>query len=168
MPSSSETATLRALGDDDLAAALVLNNAAVPAVNPHNLASLRALVNGADRCWGAQLDGELLGLLVTFAPGGSYDSTNYRWLCERFESFRYVDRIVVSPNAKRRGLGRRFYTELEVSAREAGAERLVCEVNVEPPNPHSIGFHLAAGWLPIEDRVLGVGKTVRYFEKPLT
>lgn len=152
---------------DDLTKVLALNNAAVPAVNPHDRGSLRALVESADRCWTARVEGELVGVLVAFAPGADYQSANYRWLSDRFDNFRYVDRIIVSPQAKGRGVGRALYAALEQHARAADAPRLVCEVNVEPPNPQSIAFHLATGWVAIEDREFSPDKVVRYFEKSL-
>ncbi|MEM6297015.1 MAG: GNAT family N-acetyltransferase [Myxococcota bacterium] len=151
----------------DFAAALTLNNAAVPAVNPHDAASFEQLLGWADRTWVADVDGDVGGLLVTFAPGSPYTSANYRWLSERFESFRYVDRVIVCPDHRGAGIGRALYEALESHAKSAGANSLLCEVNIDPPNPQSLAFHAAVGWRPVSDRVLGPGKAVRYLEKPL-
>ncbi|NNC76206.1 MAG: GNAT family N-acetyltransferase [Acidimicrobiia bacterium] len=159
---------IRDLGPGDLGAVLDMNNAAVPAVNAHDVRSLEVLVEMADRSWVVD-DGDALGgLLVTFAPGTGYDSANYRWLSQRFDDFRYVDRVVVAATHKRRGLGRGLYEVLEAHARVVGTSRLVCEVNVEPPNPQSIAFHTEIGWRPVDDLEHAPGKVVRYFEKPLT
>ncbi len=158
---------LRDFAASDLSAALALNNAAVPAVNPHDAASLEELVGWADRAWVADVDGSLGGLLVTFAPGAPYSSTNYRWLSERFDRFRYVDRVVVSSHHRGLGIGRALYDGLERHARANGASLLLCEVNVQPPNPQSLGFHAAVGWRAVSDRILAPGKAVRYLEKPL-
>lgn len=158
---------IRDLLETDLRAVLAMNNAAVPAVNPHDPASLEALLAIADRAWVADDGGALGGLLVTFAPGARYESANYQWLSERYDDFRYVDRVVVAPTHKRRGLGRRFYDVFEEASRLAGTARLLCEVNVEPPNPQSIAFHGQLGWQVIDDLEHGPGKVVRYFEKPL-
>lgn len=165
MTSSTEPVTVRSLELDDLEWVLRVNNAAVPAVNPHDASSLRALVEGADRCWVAVAGTSRVGMLVTFGPGASYASTNYRWLSERFEQFRYVDRIVVVPEAKGRGVGRVLYDALEEHVATVGAQRMLCEVNVEPPNPMSIAFHTAMGWSAVADREVAPGKAVRYFEK---
>ena len=162
---STQPAAVRLLELGDLEWVLKANNAAVPAVNPHDASSLRALIDGADRCWVA-VDGTTpVGLLVTFGPGATYESTNYRWLSERYDRFRYVDRIVVIPEAKGRGVGRALYRALEEHVASVEAERVLCEVNIEPPNPSSIAFHTAMGWSPIADREISVGKAVRYFEK---
>jgi predicted GNAT superfamily acetyltransferase len=161
----TEPVTVRSLELDDLDWMLRVNNAAVPAVNPHDASSLRALVDDADRCWVAVAGTRRVGMLVTFGPGASYESSNYRWLSERFEDFRYVDRIVVVPDAKGRGVGRALYGVLEEHAASVEAQRMLCEVNIEPPNPMSVAFHTAMGWSAVADRDVSPGKAVRYFEK---
>ena len=112
-------------------------------------------------------EGTLAGLLVVFGPGASYGSANYRWVSERYASFRYVDRIIVHAAYKRRGLGSQFYAALEDHAKAQHAKRLLCEVNLLPPNPQSLAFHAGAGWRPAGDRSFGPEKAVRYFEKEL-
>jgi predicted GNAT superfamily acetyltransferase len=146
---------------------LVLNNAAVPAVNPHTADSLVELLDMADRAWVVDDAGTLGGLLVAFAPGATYQSRYYKRLSERYDNFAYVDRIVVAETHRRLGLAGRLYAELAAHASAAGRHQLLCEVNVEPPNPQSIAFHTADGWLTIEDHAHGPGEVVRYFEKPL-
>jgi uncharacterized protein len=168
LPGVSE---IRPLLAADMAAVLAMNNAAVPAVNPHDEATLAQLVSMADRSWVVDDDGVLGGLLVTFAPAAAYESANYRWLSERFgstdDAFRYVDRIVVAPTHRRRGLAGALYDTLADHAASVGAARLLCEVNVEPPNPRSIAFHEATGWSPIDDLTHAPGKVVRFFERVL-
>lgn len=158
---------IRALAPGDLAAALILNEAALPAVNTHTADSFATLIAQADRSWVVDAGGTLAGLLVSFGPGATYQSAHYRWLQERFENFRYVDRVIISPDHQRLGLGSKLYSALEQHARDAGAGRLLCEVNVEPPNPQSVAFHTRSGWTPIEDRALSPDKVVRYFERSL-
>jgi len=158
---------IRDLAPTDLSAVLRLNEAALPAVNSHDADSLAVLVSQADRCWVVDDDGTLAGLLVSFAPGAPYRSPHYRWLQDRFERFRYVDRVIISPMHQRRGLGSKLYGALEEHALGHGAQRLLCEVNVLPANPQSIAFHERSGWTGVSDRRLGPDKVVRYFEKPL-
>ncbi|MCR9161552.1 MAG: GNAT family N-acetyltransferase [Nannocystaceae bacterium] len=168
MASNSEPVSIRLLERDDMAWLLRVNNAAVPAVNPHDASSLRALVEGAERCWVATVGKMRAGVLVVYGPGASYESANYRWLSERYERFRYVDRVIVVPEAKGRGVGRGLYEALEAHAASAEAQRVLCEVNIDPPNPASLAFHAAMGWAPLADRQLGPGKSVRYFEKRMS
>ena len=58
----------------------------------------------------------------------------------------YLDRIVVLPNARRMGVGRSLYDVVFQAAKTARAERVCCEVNLEPPNPGSIRFHEQLGF----------------------
>lgn len=146
---------------------LEMNNRAVPAVNPHDPESMDELLALADRTWVVDDHGVLGGLLVSFAPGAAYQSKNYRWLSERYDNFGYVDRIVVAESHRRLGLAGRLYDALADHAATAGRDRLLCEVNVEPPNPQSIAFHEANGWRALEDRHHGPGAVVRYFERLL-
>lgn len=158
---------IRELASTDLSAVLALNNVAVPAVNPHDANSLEALVDTADRCWVVDDAGTLGGLLVSFAPGADYASRNYSWLSERYDNFGYVDRIVVAATHRRLGVAGRLYNTLAHHAASHGRDRLLCEVNLDPPNPQSIAFHTATGWVPIADLEHEPGKVVRFFERPL-
>ena len=106
-------------------------------------------------------------LLLTFDQGADYDSPNFLWFRERLERFVYVDRIVVSPEARGRGLARMLYAHLFDRARAAGHERVVCEVNADPPNPASDAFHAALGFVEVGSTLLPNGKTVRYFTRDL-
>lgn len=102
--------------------------------------------------------------LLAFDQNAPYDSTNFLWFRARFEHFIYIDRIVVSQNARGRGYGRLFYEDLFKTATDAGHERVVCEVNKEPPNPASDAFHAALNFVEIGTGILSGGeKTVRYF-----
>ncbi len=158
---------IREIVGADHEAVLALNNAAVPAVNGHDPDSLRDLMALANGAWVADDGGELAGLLVGFSPDAAYQSLNYRWLSARYDDFGYVDRVVVAPSHRRRGIGAGLYRIFADHARAQGLRRLVCEVNVEPPNPTSMAFHRAGGWRPITDVQHAPGRVVRFFERPL-
>ncbi len=72
-------------------------------------------------------------LLLTFDQAADYDSVNYLWFRARYPAFVYVDRVVVADSARGRGLARALYDDLFAAARAAGHERIVCEVNSDPP-----------------------------------
>lgn len=106
-------------------------------------------------------------LLLTFDQGADYDSPNFLWFRDRLKRFVYVDRIVVSPEARGRGVARMLYAYLFERARAACHERVVCEVNADPPNPASDAFHAALGFVEVGSTLLPSGKTVRYFLREL-
>lgn len=152
---------------DDAEALLTLNNQAVPAVNSHDAESFSELLAMANRSWVVDDGGRIGGMLVAFTPGAKYESLNYRRLSRRYDDFAYVDRIVIAPTHRRLGLAGQLYDRLADHAADLGHRRLLCEVNVEPPNPQSIAFHEASGWQAIEDHQHGPGKVVRFFERRL-
>ncbi len=115
----------------------------------------------------AQEDGQ--ALLISFDQAADYDSPNFQWFRGRFDRFGYVDRVVVSPAARGRGYARLFYEDLFQRARAAGHERIVCEINSEPPNPASDAFHEALGFVEVGAGVIyGGAKSVRYMSRRLT
>jgi hypothetical protein len=107
-------------------------------------------------------------LLLTFDQAADYDSVNYLWFRARYPAFVYVDRVVVADSARGRGLARALYDDLFAAARAAGHERIVCEVNSDPPNPASDKFHAALGFVTVGTaEIHGGKKTVTYLERTL-
>ena len=96
-------------------------------------------------------DGRFAGFVVTVTGDADYDGSNFGWFRERYESFDYLDRIVVHEDFRRQGLGRLTYDLLE--ARTAvGAPVLALEVNSDPPNPASMAFHTGRGYAQVGER----------------
>src|SRR4029077_11962843 len=74
-------------------------------------------------------------LLIAFDQDAHYDSGNFLWFRSRYARFVYVDRVVTAPEARGRRLASTLYSRLIERAVAANHERIVCEVNVDPPNP---------------------------------
>jgi predicted GNAT superfamily acetyltransferase len=101
-------------------------------------------------------------------PGVGYPSENYRWFSERYDSFVYVDRIVVSEQARNKGVGVELYRLVAEHATKNGAPRILCEVNLEPPNPGSLRFHKRIGFAEVgEQRTQGGTYLVTLLAKEL-
>ena len=144
---------------------LALNNAYARETSFLTPAVWRRMV---DRAFAATCIGGSAALLITFDQDADYDSPNFEWFCERLPRFVYVDRIVVDPDRRGSGLARRLYDDLFRRVRLAGHDTVVCEVNVDPPNPGSDAFHERMGFAELGRAVLpSNGKTVRYLAKSL-
>lgn len=110
--------------------------------------------------------GDADALLLAFDQDAAYDNPNFAWFKARYGRFVYVDRIVVAPAARGRGLATALY--LDLFRRAHGHDRVVCEVNADPPNPASDAFHAALGFEAVGSALLpGADKTVRYFSRSL-
>jgi predicted GNAT superfamily acetyltransferase len=144
--------SLRPLRDTDTTQVLELNSAAVPAVNDLDAEQLAAILAAGHSAIAVVADAEpntVLGFAILFAPGADYASENYRWFSGRSEAFLYLDRIVVAPDNRGRGLGALLYSAVFDAARAAGADEVFCEVNLRPPNPESLAFHERLGFTEV-------------------
>ena len=160
--------TLRSFVEDDLGAVLALNNAAAPAVNELTSSDLEwfaeishlFLVSESGIGEERQITGFLIGLL---GPGVDYESINYKWFTSRYESFLYVDRVVVGESSWGQGNGRRFY---EALAESGSNQPVMCaEVNIKPRNDRSLIFHEKFGFIPVgEQDTEGGSKRVQLME----
>jgi predicted GNAT superfamily acetyltransferase len=136
--------TIRDLLDDDLGRVLEINDAHVPAVGPLDLDRLRFLFGECTIALAVESGGELVGFCLVLGPGSTYDSVNYRWFMDRYDDALYLDRVAFDASAHRRGLGSALYDE--VTRRAGDAARLTLEVNIDPPNHQSLGFHARRGF----------------------
>ena len=125
------------------ATVLTLNQANLDGIGPLDDDRLRWLLEMASTDGQALVadDGEIAGFAMVFEPDTAYDSSNYRWFVERYDAFGYLDRIVVAPTHRRRGVGTLLDGEARAEDGARGPGRLVCEVYVEPPNVASLAFH---------------------------
>lgn len=151
------TITLRDVGEDDLEDVLRLNEASVPAVNSVDLEQMRWFAANAAYFRVAILGDEFAGFLIGMRPGTTYASPNYRWFCDAYEDFGYIDRVAIARNARRLGLATRMYRDFEASL-PSSTEVLTCEVNLVPPNESSMRFHEGCGFLTVGTQTLENGR----------
>lgn len=118
---------------------LALNEASVPHVNSIDRDQVGWFADHAAFFRVARDGSELAGFLIGLRPGTTYQSLNYRWFCDRYNEFAYIDRVAVASWAQRRGLGETLYEQFAQSQR--GVAMLTCEVNIRPPNEGSMRFH---------------------------
>ena len=145
-------------------ALLALNNDHAVELSWADSARLQSLVASA---FLAERAGFADALLIAFDQDAHYDSLNFLWFRSRYARFVYVDRIVTAPEARGRGLASTLYARLIERAIAANHERIVCEVNVDPPNPGSMALHRSLGFVAVGTTRLPTGKTVSYLELKL-
>ena len=150
------TFELRDAVDSDFAHVLQLNEAVVPAVNSIDIDQLHWFARHAAYFRIAASGSDIAAFLIGMRPGTSYQSPNYRWFCETYEEFGYIDRIAVHESARRYGLATRMYRDFETRLPvEVGV--LTCEVNIEPPNESSMRFHERYGFTRVGSQLTDGG-----------
>jgi predicted GNAT superfamily acetyltransferase len=129
----------------DLDDVLALNEACVPHLNSLDMPSLRWFAAHAPYFRLVRTNERLAGFLIGLGPGLDYASPNYRFFCDRHESFGYVDRVAVAADARRTGVGSRLYEDYTETLR-GSAPVLTCEVNLRPPARASMAYHERHGF----------------------
>lgn len=145
----------------DFEAIVALNADQVQHTSPMDLRRLSQL--DAASCYHriVRVDNQFAGFLLAMDQSADYDSANFRWFASRYSRFVYIDRIVIKPDYAGHGLGRRLYEDLLAFASQRMAPCLVCEYNLEPPNPASAAFHQRLGFVEVgQQRLAESGKRV--------
>ena len=144
---------LRPYRDADLPTLVDVNDEAYPAVPITPAAELAELIAMSTVNVVVEADGLPAGFVLGMPPGIDYASENYVFFSARARElgrdFVYVDRIVLAPALRSRGLGPQLYAAVFDEARRVGAAEVLCEVNVEPPNPGSLAFHTRLGFVEV-------------------
>jgi predicted GNAT superfamily acetyltransferase len=144
---------------------LALNLASVRELSPLDEQRLEWILSLAHRSLAVEHEGEVVAFALAIASGTPCDSPNYRWFATRFERFLYLDRIVVAAPFRRRGIATRLYDAMESAA--DSFDRMVCDVNLLPPNQASLAFHAARGYREVGRFTHGPEKVVALLSKEL-
>ncbi len=152
---------------DDLAEVLKLNEDSVPHVSSIDMSETQWFSANAHYFRVARIEDQLVGFLIGLRPGLPYKSLNYRWFIDHYDDFAYIDRVAVSPTARRAGVASRLYADF---AKAVGGEVgvMTCEVNIRPPNESSMRYHVQHGFVQVgAQETEGGSKEVALMEKKL-
>jgi predicted GNAT superfamily acetyltransferase len=157
--------TFRAPAEADLPALLRLNNDHALELSELTADEFRELLEVA---WRARVTGDLSAMVIAFDQDTARISQNFDWFKARYPRFAYVDRVVVAPAARGRGLARALYWDVIAAARAERQPLLCAEVNLDPPNPASDALHTSMGFTPVGTAdLVGKDKSVRYYVRSL-
>jgi predicted GNAT superfamily acetyltransferase len=144
---------IRNVEERDLEAVLDLNEAVVPHVNSVNLEKMSGFAEHADYFRVADDNGTIVAMLIGYLPNSAYESLFYRWFCDTYPLFAYIDRVAVKADLRRAGLAAQMYENFENHFRTS-VPLLACEVNIIPENPASLAFHARMGFQQVEHAVV--------------
>ena len=161
------TPSVRTLRPEDLGRVLEINQANTPEVGSIDSERLAFIYDESTIRLGVTVDGRLVGFTMVLAPGSRYDSVNYRWFQANHPESWYLDRVAISADHRRRGLGAGLYDSVFEALMEAGARSLGLEVNVEPANPVSMAFHERLGFETLAQQTTDYGAVVAMMLRPM-
>ena len=161
--------TLRDYRPEDLPTLHEINEACYPGVGTETYEGLGAIVDESVIALVAEVDGEIAGFCLVLEPDADYDSINFIWFNEQYDDHVYLDRVAIAERFHRQGIGRAMYTEVErlLAERCANAKWLALEVNLEPRNDQSLGFHEALGFREVGQQQTDYGAFVSLMTKPI-
>ncbi len=150
----------------DFVEVLALNEESVPHVSSISDDELQWFSDNAAFLHIAKIGDRFAGFLIGLRPGTEYASPNYRWFCDNYEDFAYVDRVAVSKWARRQRVAESLYDAFASS--QSGAPVMTCEVNIRPSNEISMLYHERMGFRQIGSQETNGGeKEVAFMEKKL-
>ena len=147
---------IRKAEEKDYPFILRVNEENVEVLSPMDESRVREFSKWSELFLIAEADGTPAAFLLALKEGlAEYDSENYLWFSKNYEKFLYIDRIVIDAPYRRTGVGKALYQEVFRYAKEMGVPFVTAEIDTEPYNEVSLGFHQAMGF-----REVGV-QTVR-------
>ena len=130
---------------NDLDFVLSLNQQSLNAVSHSNFTQMNYFLDISSYFKILHLNDSPIGFLIGIEPNKKYKSENYRWINEKYQSFIYVDRIIIDSNYTNMGLGTYFYNHLK-NTFVGQFKYITCEVNLKPFNEQSLNFHKKYGF----------------------
>jgi predicted GNAT superfamily acetyltransferase len=156
--------TIRAMVADDMDTVWTINQENVPAVGEETIEVLTGLFAISTISLVAEVDKAIVGFCIVLSPTTTYQSPNYRYFCERFDDFIYLDRVAVTSDYQGWGIGAAMYRKVE---HLSDASIFVLEVNTKPRNEGSLRFHVREGFELLEELETRPGKLVAFMMKKL-
>ncbi|MDR9417744.1 GNAT family N-acetyltransferase [Gracilimonas sp.] len=138
----------------DLSTILSINQSALPHVNSIELSELEEFLKVANPFIVIEMDGTIAGFIIVLQKGLDYDSLNYKFFCNNYYDFDYVDRIVISEHFRGKKLGTALYKYL---FNHSDKKQITCEINIKPPNVNSMKFHKSLGFKQVAKLVTEKG-----------
>ncbi len=158
---------IRNVCENDLETILVINNATRLGILPLDDKRLRWFFERAVYFRVAEVDGVVGGFIIGFRETAAHDSSNFLWFRGHYPAFVYIDRVVIAPTLRGRGLGRVFYTDVQSYA-ELQVPMVACEVFLEPRNDAVVLFHGTFGFHEVaQRRMTGNNRRVSLLAKEL-
>ncbi len=148
---------IRKANQKELNELLLLNQANIPHVGSITLDRMMHLYNQSSCFLVAEVESTKAGFVIAFGPTADYDSPNFLFFKERYQSFIYIDRIAITDKYRRQGIGTLLYDRVKEVARGQSIPLMSCEYNLWPKNEISGLFHEKYGFNEVGRQKTEVG-----------
>ncbi len=118
-------------------------------IEPLTRDELDKILNTAAYVRVADIDGDIVAVVIGYHSSDEFDSGPARWFRERHDDFFLIDRIIVSQQRRLMGLGRALYQDLAEFSQRQSCELMACNVSVRPRNEDALAFHKKQGFLAV-------------------
>jgi len=152
---------------DEFPEILRINAESSPGVTGLTGPDLTSLTGRSALLWVAVANRTVAGYLIAFLSSASYDGEEFIWFSKQMQGFVYIDQLALAEPYRRRGVGRALYAALEQWASGFACRSLSCEVNIDPPNPVSLAFHVSYGFAEVGRMRTADGRYVALLRKEL-
>jgi len=159
---------IRSARPADIPAIVAINAAGRPGAYPLTPETMAATLTDAPYVVVAALDGRAVGYMIGYTAGDVCEGDEFGWFRAHMPRFLYIDQIAVAPHARRGRVGARLYAHATSHARVHAIPALVCDINLDPPNPASLRFHARLGFQEVGEIATHDGRTVSLQRKDLS
>ena len=132
---------IRTVTEADFSTIVVLNKSEETHTSPMDFERLHLLDGLSDYHRVVLVNNQIAGFLLAMKKDSKYSNENFEWFSSRYDSFLYVDRIVIGNQFQGLKLGKLLYEDLFAYARAQDIKYITCEYNIVPPNVPSQIFH---------------------------
>ena len=137
----SNSIEIRQANVEDFLVIVALNESEVMHTSPMSIERLVELDALAGYHRVALVNNQVAGFLLAMRNDSTYCNDNFEWFASRYNSFMYVDRIVIGKAFHGLKLGSLLYKDIFQYAKTNGIAAITCEYNIVPPNEPSRIFH---------------------------
>ncbi len=149
---------IRRVLNSDYTSIIDLNQSEVHNTSSMDLDRLKMLDSLSDYHRVAVVNEQITAFIMAMKDHVPYENDNYRWFSSRYDSFLYIDRIVVGKEFQGCKIGPFLYEDLFNYARAINVDIIACEINIIPPNNISLSFHKKHCFREVGRQWLEVGK----------
>jgi predicted GNAT superfamily acetyltransferase len=134
----------------DIETILELNEISVKVLSPMDKSKLLRLIEMSALSIVVEEADQVAGFLLAFTDNVEYESINYKWFNKNYDSFLYIDRIVISEKFRGKGGASKLYKYALDWATDHSLATIFAEIDVMPANEPSLLFHQKWGFKELE------------------